>query len=195
MHPSVLRLVLAILEYIWQPIKFETSYLQCYQKLLFIAAATTCCPPFTAVRHPENSVPGIHHVPAELLQLPARGIPVCDESRLQSLHNAVDMIFGDVSIYDCVENVLRDRLYCRPICRFIKFQVGVIGCKAINWSCISLLEGFLCSSSKHLCFEWKPICSPWGLYHFIRNQEYYLLSTELCNGRIYIMELTSFRIS
>ena len=53
----------------WQPIKFETAYLQCYKKLLFSAAATVCHSPFTAVRRPENSVPGIHHVPAGLLQL------------------------------------------------------------------------------------------------------------------------------
>ena len=57
----------------FKSIKFETAYLQCYQKLLFSAAVTTCCPPFTAIRHPENSAPGIHNMPAGLLQLVGSG--------------------------------------------------------------------------------------------------------------------------
>ena len=47
--------------------------LQCYQKLLFSAAATRYCPPFSAIRRTENSAPGIYHVPAGLLHIVASG--------------------------------------------------------------------------------------------------------------------------
>ena len=59
-------------------------------------------------------------------------LPACDVSRLQSVQNAADRLFGGVSRYDSVKHVLRVKLHWHPIMQRIKFNVGVFGYKAIN---------------------------------------------------------------
>ena len=94
----------------WQQITFEAAYLQRYQKLLLSAAATTCCLPCTDVRRPENSAPGIHHMPVGLLQLIASGTTglwcqsstICPECSWPSLWWCIQIWFCWACI--CVTN-------------------------------------------------------------------------------------------
>ena len=46
--------------------------------------------------------------------------------------NAAGRLFGDVFIYDSVDQVLRDKLHWLPIMQRINFMVKVFGYKAIN---------------------------------------------------------------
>ena len=178
----------------WHSIKFEIAYIQRCQKLLFSAAATACFSPFTAVSRPENFAPGIHHVLAGLLQLVASGTTSLWYQSSTICPDAAGHLFGGVSRYDSVEHVLRNKLHWLPIVQRLKFKFEVFRYKAINGLAPPYLKDFFVAVS-HLYSESKPICSPWGLYHSIRDQEHYLSSTKLCSSRTYVMELTSFRNS
>ena len=95
----------------WQSIKFETAYLQRYQKLFFSCGH--------CVLQPSHILRPLLHafITCRLdysNSLPV-GLPACDVSDLQSVQNVDGRLFDDVSRYDFVEHVLRDKHHWLPV--------------------------------------------------------------------------------
>ena len=60
------------------------------------------------------------------------GLPACDISRLQSVQNAAERLFGCLSRFDSVDHVLCDDLHWLPVKQRIIFKVEVFGYNSIH---------------------------------------------------------------